>query len=709
MAEIKTAIKIIDGVSPSIKKMNGAVSVVTESLKNLQNTLGVNVDLSAIESAKSKLNKAHAELAKLSAKAEATDLGEPMREAINPTNTLISRLTTLAGAYLTFEGLKGFVKLTDQMTNTSARLSLINDGLQTNAELQDMIFRSAERSRGSYQQTADIVSRIGMNAKDAFKSTQEMVAFAEILNKKFIIAGASTEEMDSALLQLTQGLGSGVLRGEELNAVFESAPNIIQSIADYLKLPISEIRNIASEGKITADIVKNAMFASAGETNKQLAKMPKTFAQIWTSFKNYSTKAFEPVMQKLSDIANSQAFANFVSLGIGAMRLLGASVVGVMNVIGALGQFIYNNLEFTAPVLWAVAAGFTAIGVQALWAKRQILLNALASAKKVVVDTVMLAGIIAMTIAQGNFNLALAMCPISWIVGGFIAFITLLYLGVAAFNKIAGTSISATGIIAGAITALGALIWNTVAKVWNFLMHTLDTISNAVITVAEVVYNAFNGGFTGWIDGVQGAMWSFIQWAFNAIKPLVEMWDYISGNNYASSISNAIQTKADSFKSDNYKSFGRSNIKGQFGMTEFDIGDAFGKGYKFGDKLSTKFNPTQLLDAFVSPDIEATMKGRIADLGKDSLADKMGTSLNDIVGNTAQIAENTSQGTNEELKYMREIGERDAINQFTSSQIKIEMQNTNNIAKDQDVDSIIDSLKRKLLSTLAVSAEGVHN
>ncbi|HBF8940656.1 TPA: tape measure protein, partial [Clostridioides difficile] len=179
------------------------------------------------------------------------------------TDRLVGSAKKLAATYLGIRTLGGLGNLSDQMTSTNARLSMINDGQLSDGGLNKMIFQSAERSRASYLDTAKIVSRIGMNAGKAFSSTKEIVGFAEQLNKKFVIAGASTEEMNSALLQLTQGLSSGVLRGEELNAVFESAPNIIQSIADYLDVDIGKIRGMASEGMLTADIVKNSLLAAA--------------------------------------------------------------------------------------------------------------------------------------------------------------------------------------------------------------------------------------------------------------------------------------------------------------------------------------------------------------------------------------------------------------------------------------------------------------
>lgn len=229
---------------------------------------------------------------------------------------------------------KQLLELADSMTTTRARLDLMNDGLQTTAELQDMIMASANRSRASYQSTADAVSKMGIMAKDAFGSNEELIAFSELINKQFTIAGTSAAGIDAAMLQLTQAMSSGVLRGEELNSVFEQAPTIIQTIADYLGVPIGKIREMAAEGQITSTIVKNAMLASADEINAKFEQMPMTFSQVWTIAKNAILEAFTPVL----------------------------------TMIGQAAQWIYDNWSTIAPIFWGLAAAVlgyaVALGIQ---------------------------------------------------------------------------------------------------------------------------------------------------------------------------------------------------------------------------------------------------------------------------------------------------------------------------------------------------------
>lgn len=230
------------------------------------------------------------------------------QRAAASTDALTSSVKRLAASVLSIRAVKGIISLSDAMTSTTARLDMMNDGLQTTAELNDMIFASAQRSRGAYQETADLVSKLGVLAGDAFGSSAEIVAFAEQVNKQMTIAGTSTAGAQAAMLQLTQAMSSGVLRGEELNSILEQAPTIAQSIADYLGVSVGVMREMASEGQITAQVVKNAMFAAAEETNAKFEAMPYTWGQVWTSAMNTLTQAFQPVLNaigKLADLAGN--------------------------------------------------------------------------------------------------------------------------------------------------------------------------------------------------------------------------------------------------------------------------------------------------------------------------------------------------------------------------------------------------------------------
>lgn len=262
----------------------------------------------------------------------------------------MSTIKGVVAAYATIQTAKMVIDVSDTLTQTTARLNMMNDGLQTTEQLQQMIFASAERSRGSYQATADAVSKLGLNAGDAFNSTQEIVTFAEQLNKQFVIAGTEVSAMEGAMTQLVQALGAGALRGDELNSIFEAAPPIIQTIADYMDVPVGKIKEMAAEGLITADIVKNAMLDAADETNAKFESMPKTFGQIWTSMQNQALMAFQPILQRLNKIANSKAFNTFVNNAVSALTVLAGALTTVFDIVVKVGAFFADNWSIIAPI-----------------------------------------------------------------------------------------------------------------------------------------------------------------------------------------------------------------------------------------------------------------------------------------------------------------------------------------------------------------------
>ena len=460
MGMVSTTIRVNDQFSKAVGRMNDALSALNRSLETTKNKLGSSVDTSAISKAQSQVNAMTQEVNKL---ATAT---QKVNQNVAKTSDWFGlagvKLRQLASAYLGIQGAGSMVKTSDDMTNIVARLGLIKAESESVEELQGAIFRAAERSRSSYLETARTVARVGMNAKNAFKNTQEMVAFSEILNKQFVIGGATLEEQRSALIQLTQGLGSGILRGEELNSVFESAPNIIQSIADYMKVPIGSIRDLAAEGLVTADIVKNAMFASSAEVNKKLAELPKTFAQVWQSFKNYALAAFNPLYEKMRELTKASWFTsvtNFLLNGINAVANL---TIWAIDAIGTVATFVKSVWGFIEPVIWGTVAALIALKAATIGSAAASVWHAIVSA----LETVALLGLELVTngVASAFKVLMGAMfgtlTPMTLTILAIITIIGVFYLAVAAVNYFCGTTYSATGMIAGAFAWLGALIAN---------------------------------------------------------------------------------------------------------------------------------------------------------------------------------------------------------------------------------------------------------
>ncbi len=761
MATIQTSIRIFDGMTPAFRHMTTAMNIVLSSFEQLQRTSSNAVNANSIIRAREELARAEAGFDRLERQIRESDnqqrkLNEDINKGASSTDRLVGSAKKLAATYLGIRTLGGLGNLSDQMTSTNARLGMINDGQQSDAGLNKMIFQSAERSRASYLDTAQIVSRIGMNAGKAFSSTKEIVGFAEQLNKKFVIAGASTEEMNSALLQLTQGLSSGVLRGEELNAVFESAPNIIQSIADYLDVDIGKIRGMASEGMLTADIVKNSLLAAAEQTNAEFEKMPYTFSQIWTSIKNNAIMIFGVIQKKIEQSMSSKGFRTFIDNFINSLYVLGnvaynifneiisilgspffqafvnAIIVGVSLIVQALGWIITQalnianvfaqNWSIIAPIVLGVAAAMLVYNNALLLSIANKVKDIALSAKSlvmsfahIVAESYRAAALVATTIAQDGLNATMAACPITWILYGIIAIVVAFFVAIAIFNHFAGTSVSAIGVVAGAISVAASFIGNLFIATGNLIIDIVALIYNTLAGFAEFFANFLDDPIGSVIRAVSGMANAVL----GIIRSIASAFDTVFGSNLADAVS-GWQDKLQGWTD---KVAGEAKIKvermdpNKLHFDRFNYGKAWDAGYKWGDKLETNIK-----DKF---DISKMAEDAKKKLGLDDLWDKkyglgdgfgsagLNSPLNDAAkgakdtaGNTAKMAK-TMDKSQEDLKYLRDIAEQETINRFTGVNIKIDMNNTNNISKDNDLDGIVNVLTEKLNDAMAVSAEGI--
>lgn len=334
------------------------------------------------------------------------ELSDNQKNAISSADALASAVKRLAASYLSIQGLKKAVDLSDGLVSTRARLDRMNDGLQTTQQLETMIYQSAQRSRGNFMDTMGLVSQLGTMAGSAFGNTKEIVQFAEQLNKQLALSGASGQAAQAAILQLEQGLASGVLRGDELNSVMEQAPAIARSIADYLQVDMGKLREMGQQGQLTAAVVKNAMFAAAAETNAEFAKTPMTWAQVWTVASNAAIRALDPLLAAINWVA--------------------------------------NNIQTVVPIVISLGTAFGVLLIAANWTN----ILAFASEKAAA--------------AQAFLNAVMAANPAALAAAAVLVLVAALYAGVAVMNHFAGTSVSATGIITGAFAVMGAFVFNSV-------------------------------------------------------------------------------------------------------------------------------------------------------------------------------------------------------------------------------------------------------
>ncbi|NBI73660.1 phage tail tape measure protein, partial [Clostridiaceae bacterium] len=475
---------------------------------------------------------------------------------------LMQAIRGAVAAYATIQTFTSALNLSDQLASTTARLDMMNDGLQTTQELQNMIFLSAERARGSYQATADAVSKLGLMAGGAFSGSAEIVAFMEQINKQFRIAGTETAGIDAAMLQLTQAMGSGVLRGEEYNSILEQAPNIIQNIARYIEgngdvlagvaaamgMEAEELagdvqghlKDIAGEGLISAGMVKAAMFAAADETNAKFESMPKTFEQMWTSFGNNALIAFQPVLERMNEIGNSQAFQEFVNNSIGAISALAGVSLELVGLLTGAAGLLDDNWSWLSPVIYGVAG---ALAVYYGWQLAVNAINAAGNAIHVAIAAAQMlhaaatgsltAATAAEIAAQNGLNASMYACPVMWLIILVIALTAVFYAAVAAVNKFAGTSISATGIICGAFMVGAVFIGNLFVTLVNFAIDTFVALWNFIAAFANFFGNVFNDP----VGAIARLFFDLADTVLGILESLASAIDTVFGSNLAGAVS----------------------------------------------------------------------------------------------------------------------------------------------------------------------------
>lgn len=638
------------------------------------------------------------------------EIQEGARQADNLTNTIKGAVA----AYVSIQSVGKALDISDELVQTTSRLNMMNDGIQTTEELVNMVYAAAQDARGSFAEMAGVVARFGNNAKDAFGSSEEVVAFANLIQKQMTIAGASTNEAANAMLQLSQGLGSGTLRGDELNSIFEQAPNLIQNIADYLEVPIGEIREMASEGELTADIVKAAIFSAADDINSKFEQMPMTWGQVWQSMQNTAMIAFQPVLQRLNDIANSEAFQSFVNGAIEAMATLANIVLNVFDLIGQVGGFIADNWSIIEPIVLGVVAAMglytaaiiannTVQGISSA-IKGIAALQASVHAAALMMES---GATFTATAAQYGLNAALLACPLTWIILLIIALIAIIFAVCNAIAELTGIANSGFGVITGGINVVIQFFKNLGLAVANIALG----IGNAIAALGSNMMTAFHNAIASvqsWFYGLLSTALTVVEGICAALNklPFVE-FDYsgitAAADNYAAKSAEAAASK------ESYQSIGDAFNEGMSTFDAFSDGwasDAFHAGASWGDGIADKVSNFSLSDIFGSvdlPDAEGYTSGFDSAIVNSGIGDG-------IVG----IAEDTSaikdsmDITEEDLKYLRDIAEQEAVNRFTVAEVKIEQTNHNNISGGMDLDGIVGGLDDAMGEAIEIITEGVH-
>ncbi len=555
--------------------------------------------------------------AKDEAAAATKRLQEQENMAQSVTNSLTSSVIRLAASYVGIQGLKKAVDLSDSLVSMRARLDRMNDGLQTTQELETMIYQSAQRSRGSFTDTMGLVSQLGTMAGDAFNSSKEIVQFAEQLNKQLALSGASGSSAQAAILQLEQGLASGVLRGDELNSVMEQAPALAKSIADYMQVSVGELREMGSQGQITADIVKNALFAAAEDANAEFEKTPMTWAQVWTVASNTAVRALDPLLTAINWVA--------------------------------------NNLDVAIPLVVSLGAAFGVLLIAANWT------NILATATKTAASM------------QAFYNAVMAANPIALTAAAVLVLVAAVYGGVAAFNKLTGSSISATGIITGAFATLGAFVFNGVlVPLQNGFAAFVNFLANVFINPLAAVKIAF-----------YDMAITVMQYLQNIAQGLEGLLNKIPGVTV--DLTSGVDATVTKLQRD------RKYEKWASGYTEvvkpwknIDLGKAYNAGHDWGANL----NLSTIMGGG-SGSLEIPQPADVKDL------------LGNIDNNTGKIAK-TVDLSDEQIKMLVDVAERKYVNNvnLTSQTPMITVQGQNTGDTEKDARNLADTLRDVLVDLM---------
>lgn len=615
-----------------------------------------------------------------------------------------------------WDAISGSAAYLDNLSQIQARLNNINDGSQTTEQLQSKIMAAANRSRASYQDMADSVAKLNLLASDAFKSNDEAIAFAEQLNKMFVVSGTSSQEASAAMYQLNQAMASGRLQGDEFRSIIENAPMLANAIAKSMGKSRAELKELSSEGAITADVIKKAMADCADDVNAQFDNMPMTFGQAMNLIQNEAAAKFQAVANAFSGMINSgdlQVIADAIG---GALTAAAYVAIGAIKGLSAVLVFLRDNMYWLKPLFIAGAIAIGAYTAALIAYKVATGLAAIATTAKAAAEMMSAGATFAATAAQYGFNAALYACPITWIVLAVLLLIAALYAAIGAMNHFAGTSISATGVVVGTFFALGASIWNIIAFLWNIFAaiaeffvnvwnHPVYAVKSLIGNLVKSVLNIFKSFLSGVDDvatGLANAFISAVNMAIEGINWLLEALDSIPfidvGRVDKLGKMGSIVSTLDDWGAgiDDWVGEAPDDYWKAPTMDMMNVGEAYNNGYSAGQ------------------DLENWIGNLGNNLGIDTMADEMkgmasAAGAPNVKGGKLDKIGGEVELSDEDLKMLKDIASTKFVNKFTTLQPNMQV-TFGDVHENADIDKIMDAIEdmtEQALAEVILEEEGI--
>lgn len=699
-----------EGIRPKFDKMDGGISKARQSTRKLKE----DVDKISPSTKKNTQNQ--------------EQHNEKMRQGAGAAGKLLGALKTVVGVSALLAGGKQFIGMSDELSGITSRLAMINDGQQTVTQLNQQIFESAERSRGSYMDTADTVAKLGMQTGDLFETNKELITFAEVLNKQFKISATPLESQRSAMLQLNQAMGSGVLRGDEFNAIFEASPGIIELISKEMGVSVGQMRALAAEGAITSDVVKSALLGAVDETNEKFAQMPKTWGAHVESFKNNAIQSLTPVSLKFNELINSRGFTAMFSVAIQGVQHFANMMMVAMIVSENVMNFIYDNWSALEPLFIVIGGALAAY----------------------VIKNLVLTGIQA-TIAIGKMiaGFIMANLPIL-LVGASIAMI------IYTFNQLGITAGDVVGFIVGSAYAMAAILQNIGLFIGNLFIALVEKITNLVIffvnlwnqstfRISKAWNTMVNGLFRGFANFINGGIRlaeGFVNFFIRGINKIITslnslqftLPDFLGGGTFGVNLNTVGEWSAPRMDTSIYDAndaaIAQMQPKDTIAYKQLDrmeyknVGDAFAqgqqKGFQFanavGDKVGGLKDMLQSAKDSVMGDLNA--RGQVPGLSQPGGAldpldagaggkGQAGKALKDTAGNTADIGSTLKRST-DDLGAIRDLMTQRAITNISWDKIEVKVDNNfGDVHKEADLDGFLDTVSNSLLEAVNSTMTGV--